>query len=48
MLDSWKLQWLRDQHHWVKAVKCFLRAQRTCVPEIAKVVLSAAAGLGNV
>ena len=28
--------------------KCFLRAQRSCVPEIAKVVPYAAAGLGNV
>jgi hypothetical protein len=26
---------------------CFLRAQRNCVPEIAKVVPSATAGLGN-
>jgi hypothetical protein len=28
--------------------KCFLRAQRSCVPEIAKVVPRAVAGLGNV
>jgi hypothetical protein len=28
--------------------KCFLRAQRSCVPERAKVVLHAAALLGNV
>ena len=28
--------------------KCFLRAQRSCVPKIAKVVPFAAAGLGNV
>ena len=28
--------------------KCFLKAQRGCVPEIAKVVPCAVAGLGNV
>ena len=28
--------------------KCFLRAQRSCVPKIAKVVPCAAAVLGNV
>jgi hypothetical protein len=28
--------------------KCFLGAQRSCLPEIVKVVPRAAAGLGNV
>jgi hypothetical protein len=32
----------------VKSEKCFLRAQRSCVPEIAKVVPRTAAALGNV
>jgi hypothetical protein len=32
----------------VKSGKCFLGAQRSCVPEIAKVIPHAAAVLGNV
>jgi hypothetical protein len=28
--------------------KCFLKVQRSCVPEIAKVASDAVAGLGNV
>jgi hypothetical protein len=52
MLVSWSEEISSDYEKTsiteVKSGKCFLGAQRSCVPEIAKVVPRAAAGLGNV
>ena len=52
MLVSWSEDISNDQEETsiteLKSGSCFLGAQRSFVPEIAKVVPCAAAGLGNV